>query len=190
MGDILTLGIALGVAMGAFLGAVYRNDKKASNLETATFGLVDRTETTIVDNELLTLFRSLPSNVTSLSREQRAQMNDIVNVYSHLELLDKEVLSIGGHIASSLILGVLAAISTPIAAFLYESSNSLSILGLFLAFALASGYIYYGVYPARRIRNVELANRGLLQASTISELDRIAIGVLESQFGHRITRSS
>lgn len=150
------------MAIGAFLGVVYRNDRKASNLETATYSLVEHTETTIVDNELLTVFRSLSTNVTSLTREQRSQVNAIIGVYSHLELLNKEVLSIGGQIAWALIIGVLAALSVPFAAFMYETSNALYSIPIIAAILLTLGYIIYGIYPARRIRNIELGKSKII----------------------------
>jgi len=95
LGDFLTAGLAIAGVIGALIvGTASGPYRSSSNLESATYSLVNEKERTIVDQELLTVTRKLPSDLQSLSKEQRIQLYEVISVYSSLELLKQSVLSV------------------------------------------------------------------------------------------------
>jgi hypothetical protein len=161
LGDFLTLGEAIAGVILTLLTVVGLNYRAASGLETATYNLVRQKESTVLDPELLAYIRSLPVVLPTLNEEQRERLSRITRIYSRLELLTQEVLTIQDNVTWSFVLALPAAALSVFTGFLYEQSNSLyaltAIVGVFFVFF----YFAMGIYPTRRIRKIQRANQGL-----------------------------
>ncbi len=183
MGDVLWLGGAVAALILASLGLVYLNHTRSSTLETNTYALVRQKETEVIDHALLSFLKSLPANQESLSQDQRGQLSEIIDVYTGLEVLNQKVLSIGTGVSRSMILALPAAIFVALAGYLYELPSAFYAVSAMVAFVLGAGYFVLGIFPATRIRAVELSNRNLLEAHEVSKLKEIVNELLKSQFG-------
>lgn len=175
----------MGAAIFASLTIAGLNYRSSSKLETATFNLVNTKALTIIDQELITIIHSLPKDLQSLSKEHRSKLYYLISVYSTLESFKHAVMSIRDRVTRSIFICFFVGVLAPLSGFLYESNNWLLLPALLIAFFLLPMYIVWGIYPIITIRAVEHANRRLLEAETISELDEITTDILESQFGYK-----
>jgi hypothetical protein len=182
----VTIGSVFAVAVGACITITILNHKSGGDLETRTSALIKQKEKEIIDVEILRILRAIPSRTRVLDEQRRTDILRPIAAYRRVEAIRHDVTKIRDETTNALVLLPLCALVSIASGWLWDSHNAFFAFATAIALLLFAFGFLSGVYPVRKIRQLENINTRIADTKTVRELNDIASKALETILGYTL----